>query len=129
MSISTWSSLPRKEQQDQRVQSEASVGSLQYFTARCSLSGHCYDLVYLTTSNITSSLRSPARTSSYITTGHIARVNQSITAAALQSRQDVLQGVRLMVQHRCESSQDPPVPTSCTESRGQPRTELDFVMK
>ena len=38
-----------------------------------------------------------------------ARVDQSVNEAALQSRADVLQGVRLMIQHRCQFSQDPSV--------------------
>ena len=40
---------------------------------------------------------------------HIASMDQSVTEAALQSRQGVLQGESLMVQHKCQSSWDPSV--------------------
>ena len=57
---------------------------------------------------------------------YTARVYQSFTEAALQSRESVLQGVVLMVQHRHEFGQGTPVPHLLF--RGQPRTELDLLM-
>ena len=40
---------------------------------------------------------------------HIVRLDQPVTEAALQNRQDALQGVLLMVQHRWQFSHDPSV--------------------
>ena len=56
---------------------------------------------------------------------HTAGVDQSGTGAALQSRQEVLQGLWLTVQHWCQFSQDPSV---AHLPHWIQRTELDFLM-